>query len=142
MSVSVCLSCPVLSCPVCLSVVQYVIVSEAASLTSSITRIFSLPPEILLQILSYVPARHVILSVTLVCHHFLMILTSCSTWRSRYTALGVRRRPAQAATDLDTLGWKKACVEQEEAVSFWGSQEMMENNLYCLAGKMAAAHIM
>ncbi|XP_062508929.1 F-box/WD repeat-containing protein 9-like isoform X2 [Corticium candelabrum] len=117
-------------------------VSSDKNRGSSSVNILSLPPELLVRILEFVPARHAILFVSLVCRQFWLLLSSHSWWKLRYGALCGSRRDdvvsdVSAFDCRQSCGWRNACVEREDAINLWGSTEVMENSCYHLLGHYA-----
>ena len=72
--------------------------------------IFDLPPEIVLNILSYVPSKEVLLNVCRVCKRFNEMLRSEWYWRTRYVQ-SIAAQPVVSGLDLQQ--WQLGCMQAE-----------------------------
>ena len=69
--------------------------------------LLDLPTDILLAIFAYIPSKHLIRSVSLVCTQFSDILNSESFWKRRYSR--------KSGLTLNSLyDWKLGCCQNDD----------------------------
>lgn len=75
------------------------------------------PPELILVIFSYLDARFTLRVLACVCKLFHSLLSSESSWKTRFGKRWPRRNNRE---DYDFVSsWKRICVQQEDLDKFW-----------------------
>lgn len=91
----------------------------------------SLPPEIILHVFSYLPAKFVINVLSKVCKLFEDIIENDTTWKMRIFERWPKIYPIVPSV-LPDMDWKFACIEREEQYRLWSDFEenMKKFHLY------------
>ncbi|XP_074643141.1 F-box/WD repeat-containing protein 9-like [Tubulanus polymorphus] len=84
--------------------------------------LLNLPPEIFLHICSYLNAKFILTTLTVVCKSLHALLSDASTWKIRLTKRWMQRYPPIPVDD-ETFNWKLACMEREEQCRLWSEYE-------------------
>ncbi|PNF16360.1 hypothetical protein B7P43_G10497 [Cryptotermes secundus] len=83
----------------------------------------NIPVEIFLHICSYLDARFITRSLSLVCKRFHEILSDITVWRSRITKRWGNEYPP-VPVDTDAFDWRLACVCIEDQYEFWNKKDV------------------
>ncbi|XP_065834580.1 F-box/WD repeat-containing protein 9-like [Oscarella lobularis] len=92
--------------------------------------LLDLPPELLLRIFAFVSARDVIRSASCTCKLVRSLLVDANQWKIRYASYAKTRR---VRDDLD-INWRRACVEREDSLPWFASDERHEAKTFKLKG--------
>lgn len=77
-------------------------------------RLLDLPPELLEEILFYVPPTQLIARVSSTCRRLRELLSSDAFWKRRYAALVCATPPSLSpAQQQEALVWQRGCMEAQ-----------------------------
>ncbi|XP_022087368.1 F-box/WD repeat-containing protein 9-like [Acanthaster planci] len=88
--------------------------------------LLTLPPELLLNIISFLDARVVIRRLSLVCKHLHRLIANDATWKIRISKRWPKQYPVVPVDD-DKFNWQFACLEREEQYRRWSEPSRMEH---------------
>ncbi|PNF41646.1 hypothetical protein B7P43_G07628 [Cryptotermes secundus] len=104
----------------------------------------NIPVEIFLHICSYLDARFISRSLSLVCKRFHEILSDITVWRSRITKRWGNEYPP-VPVDTDAFDWRLACVCIEDQYEFWNKKDVQMKPILTSdihQGAVNAVHLM
>ncbi|XP_071799264.1 F-box/WD repeat-containing protein 9-like [Asterias amurensis] len=87
--------------------------------------LLTLPPELLLNIISYLSARFVVHRLSLVCKELHQLISDDATWKIRISKRWPNQYPIIPVED-EEFDWKLACMEREEQWHLWTATQDME----------------
>ncbi|GLH12614.1 F-box/WD repeat-containing protein 7 [Gryllus bimaculatus] len=83
----------------------------------------NIPVEIFLYICSFLDARFIANSLSLVCKHFHDVLSDESVWKSRIAKHHESVYPALPVDNPDEFNWQEACAKIEDEHNRWKNKE-------------------
>ncbi|XP_038049594.1 F-box/WD repeat-containing protein 9-like [Patiria miniata] len=88
--------------------------------------LLTLPPEILLNIISFLDARVVVHRLSLVCKELHRLISNDATWKIRIGKRWPKQYPVTPVDD-SKFNWQLACMEREEQYRLWSDPAKTEH---------------
>lgn len=79
------------------------------------TGLLDLPDEVIVQILTFIPAKELVVSVSLVCQRLKVLLETTWYWRAHYVRLCKGQQPLLELHN--TRLWQEACMHWDFATT-------------------------